>query len=159
MTAVVDKRREQKESSRILALDYGRKRIGLAISDAFGLTARPLAVVVRKNREADLKRLREICANYAVNRIIVGYPVHITGDPGEMASEAAHFAARLAKTLKIETEMLDERLTTWQARQTIAETGGRKRRKSEAIDDVAAAVLLRDYLEHHRGIVFPAEAK
>ena len=150
MSALGEKRPEQPKPQRILAIDYGRKRIGLAISDELGLTSQPLAVVVRRNRAADLKSLREICGKYAVNLIVVGHPIHITGDVGEMAGEAARFAARLAKNLKIETEMLDERLTSWQARQTISETSSRQRRKSQAIDDVAAAVLLRDYLELRR---------
>lgn len=138
---------------RILAIDYGRKRIGVAISDEFGLIARPLAVVVRKNRETDLKRLREICAEHSVGRIIVGHPLHITGETGAMAREAEAFAARLAKALRIETEMVDERLTSWQARETLSETGNNTPAKRGAIDDVAAAVLLRDYLEHRREAV------
>jgi putative Holliday junction resolvase len=137
------------KASRILAVDYGRKRIGLALSDELGLTAQPLTVMVRKNREADLKRLREICARHDVRHVIVGHPVHITGEESEMAGEAARFAARLAKALNIETEMIDERLTSWQAKQTLAETNGRGSKRA-SVDDVAAAVLLRDYLEHRR---------
>ncbi len=138
------------ESGRILAIDYGRKKIGLAISDELGLTAQPLTVLVRKNRLADLNRLREICVKHSVGHIIVGHPVHITGEAGEMASEAARFAERLKKILKIETEMVDERLTTWQARQMLSETKSRGAAKRAAVDDVAAAVLLRDYLEGRR---------
>lgn len=134
---------------RILAIDYGRKRIGMALSDELGLTAQPLAVLVRKNRLADLNRLRDVCARHSVGHIIVGYPLHITGQESDMAAEAIRFATRLSKSLKIQTEMVDERLTSWQARQTIAE-GRRRHAKREAIDDVAAAVLLRDYLEHRR---------
>jgi putative Holliday junction resolvase len=104
--------------SRILAIDYGRKRIGLALSDELGATAQP---------------------------IIVGHPLHMTGEAGEMAAEAASFAMRLSKELGIETELVDERLTTWEARQTMTET--KSRRKGEPIDAIAAAVLLRDYLE------------
>ena len=160
MSALRETKREQPKPQRILAVDYGRKRIGLAISDELGLTAHPLAVLVRKNRAVDLKSLREICEKHAVRRIVVGHPVHITGDAGEMATEAARFAARISKNLKIETEMLDERLTSWQARQTIFEMGARERRKSQPIDDVAAAVLLRDYLEQRRSQPnSPAEAK
>jgi putative holliday junction resolvase len=154
MNASGERRGEERvassESRRILAIDYGRKRIGLALSDELGLTAQPLAVILRKNRDADLKRLREICARHSVARIVVGNPVHITGEESEMSSEAAQFAARIAKALKIETEMVDERLTSWEARQTIAETENRARGKRESVDDVAAAVLLRDYLEHRR---------
>ncbi len=138
------------KAERILAVDYGRKRIGLALSDELGLTAHPLAIISRKNRLADLKRLREICERHSVRHIIVGSPLHITGKEGEMAAEASRFAARLAKTLKIETEMIDERLTSWEARQTLSETNGRAAIKRGTVDDVAAAVLLRDYLEHRR---------
>lgn len=144
------------QSHRILAIDYGRRRIGVAISDELGVIARPLAVVVRKNRETDLKRLREICAHHAVGRIIVGHPVHITGETSDMAREAEAFAARLTKALHIEIEMVDERLTSWQARETLSETGNSTLAKRGAVDDVAAAVLLRDYLEHRREAVSSA---
>lgn len=126
---------------RILAIDYGRKKIGLALSDELGLTAKPLSVLSRKNRQSDLKRLREVCSRHAVDYIIVGDPLHITGESSEMADEARRFANRLAKALGIETEMVDERLTSWEARRTV--------KNREAVDDVAAAVLLRDYLAHH----------
>lgn len=135
---------------RVLAIDYGRRRIGLALSDELGLTAQPLAVLIRKNRLADLKRLREICERHSVRYIIVGLPLHMTGERSEMADEASRFAARLTKALKIDTEMIDERLTSWEARQSISEAGGRSATKRESVDDVAAAVLLRDYLEHRR---------
>lgn len=133
---------------RILAVDYGRKRIGLAISDELGLTAQPLATIARANRRNDMRRLREICAMHDVTRILVGHPLHITGEASEMSAEAARFAERLAKDTGIETELVDERLTTWEAKQTMTQTKSSTRRKSEGIDAVAAAVLLRDYLAH-----------
>ncbi len=138
-----------KKASRILAVDYGRKRVGLALSDELGITARPLAVLIRRNRAADLKRFREICAHHDVAHIIVGHPIHITGEDSEMSAEAARFAARLKKALNIETEMIDERLTSWEAKQTVAETDGHRSRRGQ-IDDIAAAILLRDYLERRR---------
>ena len=133
--------------SRILAIDYGRKRIGLALSDELGATAQPLLTIQRANRRDLIRRLREICAKHDVAQIVVGHPLHITGEAGEMAAEAATFATRLSKELGIKTELLDERLTTWEARQTMTET--KSRRKGEPIDAIAAAVLLRDYLETH----------
>jgi putative holliday junction resolvase len=135
--------------SRILAIDYGRKRIGLALSDDLGATAQPLLTIARTNRRDVILRLREICAKHEVAHIIVGHPLHITGEAGEMAAEAARFAMRLSKELRIETELYDERLTTWEAEQTMAET--KARRKGEPLDAIAAAVLLRDYLESHSG--------
>ncbi len=138
------------EPNRILALDYGRKRIGLALSDELRLTARPLTTLLRTNRRSDLRRLREICRKHGVARILVGHPLHMTGEAGPMAEEAALFAARLQKDLGIEVELVDERLTSWEAAQTMAEVKSSSRRKRAPIDDVAAAVLLRDYLEHKK---------
>jgi putative Holliday junction resolvase len=136
------------ESSRILAVDYGRKRIGLALSDELGVTAQPLITITRTNRRNDLRRLREICRKHSVARILVGHPLHMTGEASPMADEAALFAARLRKDIGIEVELVDERLTTWEAAQTMAEVNSSSRRKRAPLDDLAAAVLLRDYLEH-----------
>jgi putative holliday junction resolvase len=144
---------------RILALDYGRKRFGLAISDELQLTAQPLMVLKRTNRREDLRRLRDICRKEGVARILVGHPLHITGEAGEMAQEAARFAARLRKVLGIEVDLVDERLTTWEAAQMVAETGSAAQRKASSLDDVAAAVFLREYLERHRGRLQPAPAE
>jgi len=136
---------------RILAVDYGRKRIGLALSDRLGLTARPLGTIRRVNRHRDMSRLREACRKNGVTHIIVGHPLHLTGEAGEMADEAARFAARLEKEMRIAVELVDERLTSWEAEQMVTETRPSARRKREPIDDVAAAILLRDYLEKTRG--------
>jgi putative Holliday junction resolvase len=138
----------EQTASRILAIDYGRKRIGLALSDELGATAQPLLTLHRTNRRDDVRRLREICAQNHVAHIVVGHPLHITGEAGEMAEEATRFAGQLAKELEIETELLDERLTTWEAKQTMSEAKPRARRKGESIDAIAAAVLLREYLEN-----------
>jgi putative Holliday junction resolvase len=134
---------------RILAVDYGRKRIGLALSDELGLTARPLTTMRRTNRQNDMKRLREICRRNGVCRIIVGHPLHLTGEAGAMAEEALGFARRLEKAMDIEVELRDERLTSWEAQRTVTETRS-GRPKESPLDDVAAAILLRDYLEQKR---------
>jgi putative Holliday junction resolvase len=144
---------------RILAVDYGRKRIGLALSDELGLTAQPLATLTRVNRQKDLHRLREACRTHGVTHIIVGHPLHMTGEAGEMADEAARFAARLEKEIGIGVELVDERLTSWEAAQTVAETRPSARRKREPLDDVAAAILLREYLEQTRGRAHGAAEK
>jgi len=144
---------------RVLAVDYGRRRIGLAVSDELGLTARPLAILVRVNRRNDLRRLREACRTHGVTHIIVGHPLHMTGEAGEMANEAARFAARLEKEIGIGVELVDERLTTWEAEQALAETKLSARRRRKSLDDVAAAVLLRDYLERTRGLAHGAAAE
>ena len=130
--------------TRILALDYGRRRIGLAISDELGLTAQPLPPLLRKNRREDLARLREIAHVNSVARILVGLPLHLSGRRGEMAEEVSRFAGRIAKELGIPVEQLDERLTSWEAEQLAKDT---PRAKSADLDSISAAILLREYLE------------
>lgn len=130
-------------------MDYGRKRIGLAISDELGLTARPLATMRRTNRRNDMKRLREICRRHGVCRILVGHPLHLTGEAGAMAEEASGFAVRLEKATDLEVELRDERLTSWEAQRMVTETRSGRPRKGP-LDDVAAAIFLRDYLEQKR---------
>jgi len=136
---------------RVLAIDYGRKRIGLALSDELGLTAQPLSTLVRTNRQGDVRRLREICRANGVTQIVVGHPVHMSGETSLMADEAVRFAARLRKELGIGVDLLDERLTSWEAGQMIAEVEPSSRRRRGPLDDVAAAILLREYLEGKRG--------
>jgi putative holliday junction resolvase len=151
----------EEKPRRVLAIDYGRRRIGLALSDEFGLAARPLATLARTNRRNDLRRLREICREHSIGLIVVGHPLHISGEAGEMAYEAGRFAARLGKAfakMGIGVELADERLTTWEARKTVAATKS-PRRRHEPVDDVAAAVLLRDYLERRRSAALAATAE
>ena len=131
-------------SRAVLAIDYGRRRLGLALSDALGVTARPLAIWERTNRRADLARIRDLCRRHAVGRIVVGWPIRLDGTPGEMAREAAGFADRLRKHLGRPVDLADERLSSWEASQQLLESGSR--RAGKLIDDVAAAVILRDYL-------------
>lgn len=124
--------------------------MGLALSDELQMTAQPLLTLVRKNRRNDLGRLREICRKHGVARILMGHPLHMTGEAGELADEAAVFAARLQKELGLEVKLADERLTSWEAEQIVARHKSSGRRKKSPIDDVAAAVLLREYLDRKR---------
>ena len=134
----------------ILAVDYGRRRIGLAVSDELGLTAQPLATLVRSNRRNDLRRLREIVRKHGVRRIVVGHPVHLDGSAGEMAGEAARFAARIERETGLPVELVDERLTSWEAEHVQAETKAGRRRGRRGVDQIAAAVILREYLEREQ---------
>lgn len=130
----------------MLAVDYGRSRLGLAISDPLRWTARPLLILKRKNRREDLRRLRQIVLEHEVGQIVVGCPLHLDGRESEMAVEAARFARRLEKELRLPVVLADERLTSWEAAQTARTTSRRQRTH----DDLAAAILLRDYLEQQR---------
>src|SRR6266478_3856904 len=145
----------------ILAIDYGQKRLGLALSDERGVTSRPFAIWTRINRRRDLARLRELVRRHAVRRIVIGLPLHLDGTPSEMSEEAGGFARRVEKALGVPVEMVDERLSFWEAEQTVranksmvSSHRGRKpgagRKQETSIDDVAAAVVLRDYLARAR---------
>jgi len=138
----------------ILAIDYGQKRYGLALSDESGLTSRPFATWTRINRRRDLARFRELVRQQRVRRIVVGLPLHLDGSASEMSEEAKRFAARVEKALGLPVEMMDERLSSWEAKQDTSANQPRQRahtprsgRPHKPLDDVAAAVILRDYLE------------
>ena len=134
----------------ILAVDYGRRRIGLAVSDALALTARPLAIVPRTNRSAAFRTLREISRQHNVGLIIVGCPIHLSGNASDLSEEATRFASRLRKELGLPVEMVDERLTTWQAKQIFASHGASST-QDKSLDARAAAVFLQDYLNERSG--------
>ena len=145
----------------ILAIDYGQKRLGLALSDEFGGTSHPYATWTRINRRRDLARLRELVRQQRVRHIVVGLPLHLDGTPSEMSEEAKSFAARVEKALGLPVEMMDERLSSWEARETMAAASSSKRgrrgssgravaRKKTPLDDIAAAIILRDYLDRVR---------
>jgi putative Holliday junction resolvase len=145
----------------ILAIDYGKKRLGLALSDEFCVTSRPYATWTRINRRRDLTRLRELVRQESVRRIVVGLPLHLDGTPSEMSEEAKSFAKRVEKTIGLPVEMMDERLSSWEAHQTMAamSPGKRPRRGSSRnaesknetpLDEIAAAIILRDYLDRVR---------
>jgi putative Holliday junction resolvase len=135
---------------RVLAIDYGRRRLGLAVSDPLRIAARPLATWTRSNRRHDLARLRSLCREQGISRIVIGWPLQLSGARGDMASEAAGFADRIRKDLGIPVELVDERLSSWEAEQVLAHNHATKGRspnpKHRRLDEVAAAVILRDYL-------------
>ena len=145
----------------ILAIDYGKKRLGLALSDEHGATSRPFATWTRINRRRDLARLRELVRQQDVRRIVVGLPLHLDGTPSEMSEEAKSFAARVERALGLPVELMDERLSSWEARQTLAAANSNERarrgfsgraepRKQTPLDEIAAAIILRDYLDRTR---------
>jgi putative pre-16S rRNA nuclease len=150
-------------SVRILALDYGRARIGVALADiAVGL-AQPLCTLERINRNEDMRRLRELARDNGVKQIVVGLPLRLDGTRGDMAEEVEGFAQRLRKQIGLPVEMVDERLTSWEAERLLEEIQGRVLRapaipgrpaKKDSgrvgVDAVAAAVILKEYLDRQQ---------
>jgi putative Holliday junction resolvase len=136
---------------RILAIDYGDRRLGLAVSDPTGLIASGLPTIERSGPDEEVTEpLRRICQEHGVERIVVGLPVNMDGSHGPRAQVSQEFAQRLREALDIEVETWDERLTTAQAeRAMLAADLSRKKRKKRR-DQVAAQILLQSYLDAHR---------
>jgi putative Holliday junction resolvase len=150
-------------SGRILAVDYGRRRLGLALSDDSGLLARPLETLEPGNRAERLRLIREAVRQHRPARIVVGLPLRLDGTRGEMAEEAARFARRIEKETGLPVELADERLSSWQAEEIAAgkprsrradRTGRSSSRRAWAAgapkDHLAAAVFLQDFLDRRR---------
>lgn len=141
----------------VLAIDYGRKRWGLALSDDLGVTSRPIATWNRTNRRRGITRLRELVRRHGVRRIVVGLPLHLDGAPSEMSAEAGRFAVQLGRQLGLPVALADERLTSWQAAQE-----HKPRRGDAGLDARAAALILDEYLHrecpaHAAEVAQPAE--
>jgi putative Holliday junction resolvase len=145
----------------ILAVDYGRARIGLALADSETRMPQPLSTMERVNRNEDMRRLRELVREQGVKQIVVGLPLRLNGTRGEMAEEVERFAQRVRKQIGVPVEMVDERLTSWEAERLMEEiqgrfirdeklAGGKKPKNAQAkmtVDAVAAAVILKEYLD------------
>ncbi len=134
-----------------LGIDHGSKRIGLAISDPDGRVALPVGTLESRGPERDLAAIRQVIEARQVERIVVGLPVHMDGRPGRQAEAARAFAERLARELGLPVDTLDERWTTKEAERALRATGRRGKKKRAVVDSVAAALLLRTYLEREAG--------
>jgi putative holliday junction resolvase len=128
---------------KVLALDYGSARTGVAVSDPTGTVARPLGVVEAAGTEQGIARLVELAHEEGVERVVVGLPVTLRGERGAQAEETDRFVELLRQALDLPIESFDERFTTKLARQT---TSGRAKRPAVPEDAVAAAHLLASYL-------------
>jgi putative Holliday junction resolvase len=150
------------KQGKILALDYGRTKIGLALADSEARIAQPHDTLERVNRNEDMRRLRELVREHHIRQIVVGLPLRLDGTHGGMAEETSRFANRLRKQIGIPVVMMDERLTSWEAERILEEELGRRithetthdgKRKhlrnaqgKYTVDAIAATVILREYL-------------
>jgi putative Holliday junction resolvase len=135
---------------RVLAVDPGSKRVGLAISDPTGTIAQPLTTVAAEPGDTLPSRLAEIAREKEVTRIVVGLPRRMDGSYGPEAKAARELGDRLRKASGLPVEMLDERLTTVAAERSLLEGGARRAKRRQAVDRVAAALLLQSSLDRKR---------
>jgi putative holliday junction resolvase len=133
--------------SRILALDLGKKRIGLAISDPLGITAQGLPTLQRTNIREDLSALASLIEKYEVKLLLMGNPLHMSGKAGRQADYARDFADRLTEKTGVEVQLWDERLTTVEAQRVLRSSGISIEKRARAVDRLAAVILLESYLD------------
>ncbi len=135
---------------RILGLDYGARTVGVAICDPLGLTAQPLETVFRKEENKlrrTLARIEEICREYGVEKIVVGLPLNMDDSEGERAALARAFGDRLASRTGLPVFYEDERLTSVEAEEVLKESRVPPRERKQVIDQIAASLILRSFLE------------
>ena len=133
--------------SRVLALDLGKKRIGMALSDELGVTAQGLETLERSNIRKDLARISQLAADKNVSLILMGNPLHMSGREGRQAEYARDFGERLRAASGIRVEFWDERLTTVAAQRVLRESGISIEKRAKAVDRLAAVILLESYLD------------
>jgi putative pre-16S rRNA nuclease len=133
---------------RILALDLGKRRIGLAVSDPLGITAQGLDTLQRKNIRADLAELGRLIREWQVDRIVLGNPLHMSGDAGRQSDSARQFGETLARYTGLDVEFWDERLTTVEASRVLRSSGIGIEKRAKAVDKLSAVILLQSYLDY-----------
>ena len=136
------------EENRILGLDIGHKRIGLAISDGLGLTAQALSVLKRNGVNQDLRKLKEIIADRDIKKIVVGLPLNMNGSAGKMAVEVLDFVKLLKENLGLPVTTRDERLTSLQAERLLLEADISRKKRKGVIDKLSAQLILQGYLDN-----------
>ena len=134
---------------RLLGLDYGSKTVGVAVTDPLGYTAQPLETITRKEENKlrrTLARIEQLVGEYQIEKIVLGYPVNMDGSAGERAELALE--AMLERRTKLEVIMQDERLTTVAADEILQECGMPREKRKTVIDQVAAGLILQDFMEN-----------
>jgi putative Holliday junction resolvase len=141
---------EQAYSPRLLGLDIGNRRIGVAISDGLGLTAQPVLTLIRKKPREDLRSLARLARKYGCQEIVVGNPLHLSGEQSRQAEKTQAFAQLLAAETKLPVHLWDERLTTTEAHRVLYESGRPRAEHREVVDQVAAMIILQGFLDARR---------
>jgi putative Holliday junction resolvase len=137
---------ESQGPRRILALDVGKKRIGMAVSDALGFTAQGIPTLQRTRIREDLARLKELADNWNVELLLVGRPLHLSGSESRQSEYTSEFADRLAAHLKLPVVYWDERLTTAEAERLMRSGGATLEQRKNSVDRMSATLLLESYL-------------
>jgi len=136
----------QQLEGRLLSLDLGTRRIGVAVSDELRLTVRPLPYITRTNWKQLVRMLSELRGNFDAQGIVIGLPIKMDGTEGPAALEARRIARNLELTLRVPVFLQDERLTSFEAKQNLSPSGVAATQVTGRLDSEAAALILRDFI-------------
>ena len=142
---------EVSRAGRILAIDYGSRRMGLAVSDPLGITAQGLETLERKNKRSDFARLEKTIRNYQVCEIVLGYPLRMSGEEGAQSQTVSGFAEQLRKKFQLPVHLWDERLTSAEANRVLREADLSIKKRAQAVDRMAAVLILQAFLQSRTG--------
>jgi putative Holliday junction resolvase len=134
---------------RIIGLDLGDRRIGIAVSDELGMLASGVESYTRVNPEADFAHLAEIVAQYKAGKIIVGLPLNMNGTRGPQAEKYTEMGLQLQQMTGVEVEFVDERLTTSAANRVLISGNVSRKKRKQVVDTMAAQLILQSYLDRH----------
>lgn len=134
---------------RILALDLGEKRIGVAVSDELNITAQGLETIKRRTIEDTLNKIKSLIKEYGVSKVVIGMPLNMDGTRGARARLSEEFVTLLRKEISVETELIDERLTSAQGERVLLEADASRKKRKASIDKIAAQLILQTYLDSH----------
>ena len=133
-------------SGRVLALDFGKRRIGLAISDELGITAQGLPTLYRTTLREDLRHLIQLIEQREVKHLLMGLPLHMSGHEGRQVASVKEFGDRLSTEAGVPIEYWDERLTSVEANRVLKQSGVSIEKRARAVDQLSAVILLESYL-------------
>ena len=133
--------------SRILGLDHGERRIGVAVSDALGVTAQPLLTILHTNQRNDLRSVGRLLRKYSCTAIVLGWPIHLSGDRSPRAMVVEKFATLLRDEFHLPVHLWDERLSTAEAHRHLDAVGRGTRDRKDVIDQIAAVLILQSWLD------------
>ena len=136
---------------RILALDIGERRIGVALSDPGGLLATPLTAIHRRRQAEDIDEVLRLVDEHDAERIVVGLPLELSGRRGTQAGRVSTFVRAMAERTQVPVDTVDERYSTVQAQRQLRESGVKPSRNRARVDAAAAAIILQSYLDSQRG--------
>jgi putative Holliday junction resolvase len=133
---------------KILAIDFGKKRMGFAFGDTVIGSETPLKQIERKNLKADLCYIENLVAEFDIEKIVIGYPNNMNGSKSKISSEIDHFAKKLRGKIAVPVDFVDERLTSFEAEQLLQTFKPNYKKRKEILDSISALIILRNYMEN-----------